>query len=950
MVAAVLDEGGFVVSEFRRGTKLLLAVALCVSMVASMLVLVPDKAGAAPQDGWIEGTVTDGANPIQNVLLIYILNMGGGGNPLGSGLTDALGHYNLTVVGGLSYLVLAFEGSYYSNSSTATVDSGATSFANITMRPIAPTVADVTLHGFVKDELGNPVTVGSIIGYTNDPLLTEGGPPYYGNMTAPDGLGEYSVNVIAGSAGGGVGIMGVPGYGFLDNTTSIPFVSGMSYWLNITLATSVSTDDAVLRGNVTDSETGLPLENVIVNIQSSNAWNMNRGYSNYTFTDSLGHYGMNVTNGTSDIMFSKVGYGIYRLSGIVINPGANLRINASLLPLTATVSGNVTDSLLVPISNAQVFVFDRTGSNITYSVTNGLGKFTFGVFDGDNLSFGTQASGYGSNWTIVNILPGDSIWRDFVLVSLDAWMHGNVTDKLSGMPIAGAEVYIHSAVYDEYKNTNSTGDYNVSLLSGVTYTVDVGASGYRRNSSQVTIVPGQNTYNIALVPDILPQTTRLVGWVNDSSTLVGIPGATVSFGLPPPEYGERNQTMTDSSGYFEMWIPPVEMMYVVNASNYAHSDGVIDATGLTDMKLMVLLDPDIWSPNVTYGQSPTKNISWTNPSSVHVVIQEQDPEVFSLINAIYDHTAGIHAYYNLIQMPTIYFDPLNNPGNGMSYSNVSDVYTVDYQWSGTATGGWLTNGSGPTYYGSYEIWMGPTLYDALRGSYTNSSMSGIWMSGTAWFERSTGNFAWFQFDGPQPWASASDATGMFNPGVSAIVVDVTNGFWSWQSESMGSSSVVGLTFSHDETLPSGVYLSLFRVRDFAGHEWWTPQVTNLTVDNDIPVASAGGDQLVAGNQEVFFDGSLSSDSSGIANWTWTFNSGGTDYVLWGEYPSFTFSSGDEVVTVTLTVTDGAGHTSSDTMQVTVAGVIPEFPTMLLPVMGILALFALVSVRRRFGEG
>jgi hypothetical protein len=108
--------------------------------------------------------------------------------------------------------------------------------------------------------------------------------------------------------------------------------------------------------------------------------------------------------------------------------------------------------------------------------------------------------------------------------------------------------------------------------------------------------------------------------------------------------------------------------------------------------------------------------------------------------------------------------------------------------------------------------------------------------------------------------------------------------------------------------------------------------------------------VVAGGQEVFFDGSLSSDSSGIANWTWTFTSGGTDYELWGEYPSFTFSSGDEVVTVTLTVTDGAGHTSTDTMQVTVAGVIPEFPTMLLPVMGILALFALVSVRRRFEEG
>lgn len=58
----------FEMSEFRRGTKLLLAVALCVSMVTSMLVMVPQKARAAPQDGWIEGTVSDGVNPRKSVV------------------------------------------------------------------------------------------------------------------------------------------------------------------------------------------------------------------------------------------------------------------------------------------------------------------------------------------------------------------------------------------------------------------------------------------------------------------------------------------------------------------------------------------------------------------------------------------------------------------------------------------------------------------------------------------------------------------------------------------------------------------------------------------------------------------------------------------------------------------------------------------------------------------
>jgi len=937
-------------SEFRRCTRLLLAVALCVSMITSMLVLLPQKAGAAPQNGWIQGTVTDGANPIENAYVIYMMYAMGGGSPLASDWTDASGVYNFTVPGGFDYMVMAFHGSYFAANGTTSVLSGEQSDLDLVLVSIAPLVTDVTLQGWVKDPDGNPVTVGTVIGYVNDPSTMGEGPPMYGNSTKPDSVtGWYSLDILNSTVGGGAAIFDVAGYPMIDNTTRDPLVSGETYWFNLTLEMPASTDDAVVKGNVTDT-LGNPLENVRVFIESSNPWNRDRGYSNYTFTDAAGKYMMNVTNGTSDIMFSKTGFATFRLSEMSVNSGDNLWINPSLLTVTATMKGNVTDASLAPIANAQVFVFDHTMNNLSYTTTNGSGQYILSVFDGDNLNLGAQAEGYGSNWTVVSILPGDMIWHDFVLVSLDAWMQGKVTDRLNGTPIGGAEVWIHSSVYDEHKTTNSTGDYNASLLSGVTYTVDVGAPGYRHNTSQITIVPDGNTHDITLLPEILPQTTRLYGWVNDSSTLAGISGAKVSLGLPPPEYGERNQTLTVAFGFFEMWIPPVELIYLVNASNYAHSEGVIDATGLTEMKLMVMLDPDPWSPNVTYSQSPTQNISWTNPSAVHVEIQEQDPEVFSLINARYNQTEGTNAYYYIVQMPSDYFDPLNSPGNAMPFSHVGDVYTVDYQWSGTATGGWLTNTSGQNYYGSYEISMGSSTYDALRGYYSNSSMPGTWKEGTAWFERSTGNFLWFQYEESMPWAQAADATGLFEPQTSMIVVDVNTGHWSWQNGLMGSSSIVGLTFTYNDLLPNGNYVSLFRVRDFAGHEWWTQYVTNLTVDNDIPFASAGSDQIVEGGQEVFFDGSLSSDSSGIANWTWTFTYGGTDYELWGEQVSFTFSGGDEVVTVTLTVTDGAGHTSLDTMQVNVVNLIPEFPTMLLPVMGIMALFALVSVRRRFEGG
>jgi hypothetical protein len=1020
-------------SEFRRGTKLLLAIALCVLMITSMLVLVPHEVGAAPQDGWIEGTVSDGAIPIPNVLLIYILNMGGGGNPLGSGLTDALGHYNLTVAGDLSYMVLAFEGDYFSNASTVSVVSGATAFADINLAPIAPTfVADVTLRGFVKNETGDPVTEGTIMGFTNNPSMTDGGPPYYGNSTTPDTLGAYSVNVIAGTAGGGVGIMGVPGYGFVDRSTSNEFVSGTTYWLNITLAPSISTDDAVIRGNVTDSKTGLDLGSVLVNFDSSNDWNKNRSYSNYTFTDPQGHYKMNVTNGTSNIMFSKAGYGIYRLSEMSVNHGANLRINASLLPLTATVSGNVTDASLAPIANAQVLVFDQTRNNISYAVTNSLGKFAFDVFDGTNLSFGAQANGYGPDWTVIDILPGDSISQDFVLTSfdawmtgkvtnelngfpienanvqahstifnasgptnsmgdynvslvsgttytvnvdamgyghyssevavapgenvynvellpLDAWMTGKVTDKLSGSPIENAGVWVHSSVFENWNATDSAGDYNVTLASGTTYTVDVDAMGYRHNTSELAVVSGENLYDVQLLPNVLPETTKLYGWINDSSSLSGIANAQVQVGLPPPDYGGQNQTMTSGTGYYEMWVSPVELMCVVTASDHVHAQDTINAIGKAMLRHDVLLDLDIWNPNVTsYDQSPSLNISWTNPSLVHAVVQEQDPSQFVLAYAIYNHTIGIHAYFYIVQMLYDSFNPFNYASNNLPYSQAGDVYTIDYNWIGTAHGGLLTNMTDNQYLGSYERMKDSQVFNAIGGYYINSTL-GSWMSGSALFDQSTGDFAWFQFDGSMPWADPSDSTGVFQPSVTMIEIDETNGNPNWYMDwRLGDWSVAGLKFAYNELLPSGRYVSQFFVSDFGQRGWG--QLTNLTVDNDIPVASAGDDQVVAGGEEVFFDGTLSSDSSGIANWTWSFTYGGTYYEVWGEHASFTFSGGDELVTVTLTVTDGAGHTSSDTMLVNVGNVIPEFPTMLLPVMGILALFALVSVRRRFEKG
>jgi len=934
----------FEMNELGRRAKALSAIGLCILMVTSLVVLLPSRSAAAPNDGWIEGTVSDGTNPIPNALVIYILNAMGGGYPLGSAWTDSSGYYNLTVTGGLSYMVIVFQGDFYSASGMTSVTVGEASTVDIVMTPIAPTVADVTLHGFVTDEFGNPVTVGDMIGYSNDPNASDGGPPYYGNATSPDGLGQYSVNVLASTKGGGVAIMNVPGHQFAENSSKTAFVSGESYWFNVSFKAQVSTDDAVVSGTVTDAGTGLPIDSVLVSIESWNQWNENEsGYSNFTFTDASGHYEMNVTNGTANVMFTKAGYSMYRYENIEIDHHDSLILDAQLYATTAKVRGNVTDGDTgLPIANAQVFETDMMG-NFSMAYTNASGCYVLDAFAGNGVLLVAQAEGYGGSFAFMNISEGDNISYDFSLYVANSWLTGTVTDAITGMPIENAGVYLYMFGNSAWAQTDAAGVYNLTNLVVGTYSIDINAMNYMSFNGMVDVLSGGNVYDAQLVPWNIPQTCKLWGYVTDDLTSAPITGANVEIGQGPPEYSNYNRTSTNPSGYYEMWVPPIPLVYVVSANNYTHVEGAVNASNMTSVQLDASLVPDYWSPNITFDQSPLENISWTNPTRYQITVQEQDPSMFALGQFLYFNSMSGWDYYYLVDMLYDSFNPLQMTANNLPYSLSGDEYTVDYWWDASASGGWLKNSTDSLYLGSYMQMMGPTPYYAFRGYYTNSSL-GMWLQGTAWFDIATGDYAMFSFDGPNPPVGASDATGRIAPAVNEMQVNPDTHQMNWMSDiMMGDWSVVGLKFEFDPIVPSGSWLSIFSAGDFAGHGNGTARF--FTVDNEPPMADAGPDQSFFGGQLVELNGSLSSDNVGIVNWTWTFTYDGTDYTLWGPVVDFGFMT-EGTYNVTLTVRDGAGHTASDSVQITIGSVIPEFPTLVLPVVGMLALSAVAFARRR----
>jgi hypothetical protein len=909
-------------SELGRRTEVLSAIGLCILMITSLVVLLPSRSAAPPNDGWIEGTVSDGTNPVPSALVIYILNTMGGGYPLGSAWTNSSGYYNLTVTGGLSYMVIVFQGDFYSASGMTSVTVGEASTVDVVMTPIAPKVADVTLHGFVTDEFGNPVTVGDMIGYSNDPNASGNGAPYYGNATAPNVLGQYSVNVLASTQGGGVAIMNVPGHQFAENSSKTAFVSGESYWLNISFKAQVSTDDAVVSGTVTEAGTGLPIDNALVSIESWNQWNENEsGYSNFTLTDASGHYEMNVTNGTANVMFTKAGYSMCRYENIQINHHDSLVLDAQLYATTATVRGNVTDADTgLPIASAQVYETDMMG-NFTMAYTDSSGHYVLDAFAGNGVVLVAQANGYGQSFVSMNISVGDNIWYDFLMYGANSWLTGTVTDVITGMPIENASVNVYKSDYSAWGQTDASGVYNLTNLINGTYSININAMNYMSVNDIVDVLSGGNVYDAQMVPWNIPQTCKLWGYVTDDLTSAPIVGAKVEIGQGAPEYSNYNSTNTGLSGYYEMWVPPIPLVYVVSANNYMHVEGTVNASKMTSVQLDASLVPDLWSPNITFDQSPLENISWTNPARYQITIQEKDPSMFALGQFLYFNSTSGWDYYYLVDMLYDSFNPLQMTANNLPYSLSGDEYTVDYWWSASASGGWLQNSTDSLYLSSYMQMMGPTPYYAFRGYYTNSSLS-MWLQGTAWFDSATGDYAMFSFDGPNPPVGASDATGRIAPAVNEMQVNPDTYQMNWMSNvMMGDWSVVGLKFESDATVPSGNWLSVFSAGDFAGHGNGT--VRFFTVDNDPPIADAGLNQTVVENTAASFDGSGSSDNVGIVNYTWSFTDNGVPIEVYGVIASYNFT---EVGSheVTLTVTDGAGHLDSATTWVEVVADQPPF--------------------------
>jgi len=175
---------------------------------------------------------------------------------------------------------------------------------------------------------------------------------------------------------------------------------------------------------------------------------------------------------------------------------------------------------------------------------------------------------------------------------------------------------------------------------------------------------------------------------------------------------------------------------------------------------------------------------------------------------------------------------------------------------------------------------------------------------------------------------------------------------SWSSESMDRLAETDTFVAALPSVPTGSEVEYYiSARDTSGVLATSPSYAPYTLysfevlpDTVPPISDAGGEITVNAGGLVVFDGSGSSDDDMITGYTWEFVYDGAERELYGVSPSFTFLIPD-IYTITLNVTDASGNYAVSTVTVTVLDdAIPEFGSLVIPVIVVLAVFAVI--RRR----
>ena len=530
--------------------KRILAVALCLVMVAGAFAIGSLYATAQTEDAIFTGTVTISGTPAPDTLVMYAVGTSGGEPSDNATVTDSSGSYELWVEGGVTYTVYFANGKamFDTNAqSVQTIGHGATVTVSPDLTPAPPT--EVTIKGYVKNASNpaEPVTVGHVLG-----IRMVSGNPTYINWTTTDGSGYYETTLLSGVVA--VAVFDAKGYYTSMNSTGVPLAPGETQWLNLSL-TPKGAEQVHISGYVTVAGSGTPIAGAFVEARIDNSQ-----FSFSNSTDGSGYYTLSTTEGTGELTVSAPGYISQREQNMQFVAG-DISRDFQMSLVSSMVRGHVLDGItMLPIEGANVYGSNQTGPNLymyNYTTTPADGSYAVGLGTGQ-WSIGASANGYASNGTMMMLGSGDDVTLDIMLTSQSSVIKGLVANASSGDPISGAYVQVQKQYGPgNYTVTDGMGYFEINVAPG-SYKMTFIATGYAYEMQKdFTTVVGPDEV-IWANHTLVPATTELYGTVRDASTLSPLDGVqvTVSSFSSYPDYWRLNMVMTSGGGAYSVMVPP----------------------------------------------------------------------------------------------------------------------------------------------------------------------------------------------------------------------------------------------------------------------------------------------------------------------------------------------------------------------------------------------------------
>jgi hypothetical protein len=245
-----------------------------------------------------------------------------------------------------------------------------------------------------------------------------------------------------------------------------------------------------ISGHATANGVGLP--NITVSaINNATAQNL------YATTDETGYFEFSeVSNG--DWWVNSYPGGEYQF-----NPGLTVTLSDTELTATAdlefelwpvgtaTISGTVTDSATgLPVAYVSVQLTGIDVAHQSFTSTDETGAFSVELLPAGNYTLSYWAPGYLNSTAQVQAISDATVTVTPALVPVNAAIHGHVKST-DGTPIAGVYVDAHTSDGSfGFAETDENGDYVITELGAVEYTLTIGGVGtlYKLKTKTVTAV------------------------------------------------------------------------------------------------------------------------------------------------------------------------------------------------------------------------------------------------------------------------------------------------------------------------------------------------------------------------------------------------------------------------------------------------------------------------------